>query len=307
MKITADAGIPFLRGALEPYATMQYAAELTPSLIADSDALIVRTRTRCDAALLDGSAVKQIATATIGFDHIDLAYCFEHDIAVHTAAGSNARGVLQYMAAVLCRLVSDPRGVRLGVVGAGHVGSLVEAYAKKWGFEVMVCDPPLGREYTLEQVAAKSDILTFHVPLNTQTHHMRFKTDALIVNTSRGEVIPPHALHGNRYVFDVWQGEPTVDRRLLQGALLATPHIAGYSLQGKANATAAVVRALMPSLKDWYPAGIRPSRPREISWAELRASIQHYFDIAAQSDALKAAPECFESMRNNYVYREEYF
>ena len=176
MKIVADNAIPFLKGVLEPYARVEYLPGKTIATadVRDADALIVRTRTRCDAALLEGSSVKLIATATIGFDHIDTEYCRRHGIEVATAAGCNARGVLQYVAAALVRLSRvqawEPTDKTLGIVGVGHVGSLVEAYARTWGFRVVACDPPReerehGGFLPLEEVACQADILTFHLSL----------------------------------------------------------------------------------------------------------------------------------------------
>ena len=297
--------------------------------VRDADALIVRTRTRCDAALLEGSSVKLIATATIGFDHIDTEYCRRHGIEVATAAGCNARGVLQYVAAALVRLSRvqawEPADKTLGIVGVGHVGSLVEAYARTWGFRVVACDPPReerehGGFLPLEEVACQADILTFHTPLDDTTRHMagaklfeRMKPGSILINTSRGEVVDGQALResGLQYVLDVWEHEPDLDPLLLRDALLATPHIAGYSAQGKANATALSVRTIgryfgLP-LGEWYPSNIAPSRPRAISWQELCDTIDDRFDIAAESRRLKENPEKFETIRNEYRYREEYF
>lgn len=292
-------------------------------------ALIVRTRTRCDAALLDGSRVRFIATATIGFDHIDLDYCRRRQIGVATAAGCNARGVLQWIAAVLHHLSQrdgwHPAEKTLGVVGAGHVGELVRRYAASWGFRVLTCDPPRaareggGDFVPLEEVARHCDLVTFHTPLDATTRRMadeallrQLKPKAVVINSSRGEVVDGDALlrSGRPYILDVWEHEPDIDRRLLAGAILATPHIAGYSAQGKANATAmavgAVARRFALPLEGWYPA-VAPSHPRPIGWDELAATIGARYDIAAESDTLKRHPERFEALRNGYSYREEYF
>ena len=143
MKIIADSAIPFLRGVLEPYAEVEYlpGSRIDDAAVRTADALAVRTRTRCDAALLAGSRVRLIATATIGFDHIDTAWCRAQGIGVATAAGCNARGVLQWVAAVLAHLSArdgwHPAERTLGVVGVGHVGSLVAHYAAAWGFRVV--------------------------------------------------------------------------------------------------------------------------------------------------------------------------
>ena len=207
MKIIADSAIPFLQGVLEPWAEVRYlpGSEIAPEEVRDADALLIRTRTRCDERLLGGSRVRLIATATIGFDHIDTAWCAAHGIRVCTAAGCNARGVLQWAGAVLAHLARtqgwQPAGRTLGVVGVGHVGSLVKEYAETWGFRVLCCDPPReAREHCgflpLEEVARQADILTFHTPLDDTTHRMagdalfaRMKPGAVILNSSRGEVV----------------------------------------------------------------------------------------------------------------------
>lgn len=331
MKIVADSAIPFLRGVLEPYAEMIYlpGSAIAPGDVRDADALFVRTRTRCDATLLAGSRVRFIATATIGFDHIDLEYCRRQGIRVVTAAGCNARGVLQWIGAVLVFLSRtqgwQPERKTLGIVGVGHVGSLVKSYAEAWGFRVLCCDPPREERercgfLPLRTVAAEADLLTFHTPLDDTTQGLvsdellsRMKPGAIVINSSRGEVVDGSALlrSGHPCVLDVWEHEPRIDCVLLERTLLATPHVAGYSAQGKANATAMSVHSLarfydLP-LVNWYPGQVTPSVPRPISWQELCSTIGSACDIEAESRSLKANPGDFERMRDEYRYREEYF
>ena len=331
MKIIADSAIPFLEGVLEPHAEVRYppGKQITAADARDADALIIRTRTRCDATLLEGSRVRLIATATIGFDHIDLAWCAARGIHVATAAGCNARGVLQWIGAVHAHLSRTqgwkPADRTLGVVGVGHVGSLVRQYAEAWGFRVLACDPPReerehGGFLPLGKVAREADLLTFHTPLDASTRHMadaalfrKMKPGATVINSSRGEVMDGEALaaSGLQWVLDVWEHEPQIDARLLDRALLATPHIAGYSQQGKANATAMTVATLsrffsLP-LEGRYPPPVTPAAPRPISWEELCATIGTAYDIEAESRRLKARPEDFEALRDHYAYREEYF
>lgn len=331
MKIVADSAIPFLRGVLEPFAEVEYlpGAAVSAADVRDADALIVRTRTRCGEELLAGSRVRMIATATIGFDHIDTAWCAAHGIRVATAAGCNARGVLQWVGAVLVHLARmqgwRPEERTLGVVGVGHVGSLVKQYAEAWGFRVLGCDPPREERercgfLPLAEVARQADILTFHTPLDDSTRHMAneklfsgMKPGAVVVNSSRGEVVDGEALlrSGRPCVLDVWEHEPNLDPGVLAHTLLATPHIAGYSEQGKANATAMSVASLarffgLP-LEGWYPPEAAPSAPRPISWQELCTTIQAVYDIEAESRRLKLHPEDFETLRDRYAYRREYF
>lgn len=331
MKIVADNAIPFLDGVLEPFAEVcrRPGREICAEDVRDADALVIRTRTRCDETLLAGSRVRMIATATIGFDHIDLAWCRRNGIEVATAAGCNARGVLQWVAAVLALLARrqgwTPGQRTLGVVGVGHVGSLVKSYAEAWGFRVLCCDPPREERercgfLPLEEVARQADILTFHTPLDDSTRHMAgewlfrmMKPGAVLLNSSRGEVVDGEALlrSGLEWVLDVWEHEPQPDPELLRRALVATPHIAGYSLQGKANATALAVAALARKfglpVEGWYPPEVTPSQPRAISWQELVRTIVGAYDIEAESRRLKQQPSAFESLRDRYDYRQEYF
>ena len=330
LKIIIDKAIPFIVGVFEPYAKVEYieGKSFTPSIIADADALIIRTRTKCNSSLLDGSRVRFIATATIGFDHIDLEYCKEYNIGVSTSAGCNARAVLQWVAATLAHLAQSegwcPSAKTLGVVGVGNVGSLVARYATLWGFRVICCDPPRykaegGAFKTLDEVAAEADIITFHTPLNSTTYHIvnaeilsKTKADAIIINSSRGEVVDGDALKmsGRKYVLDVWEKEPNLDIELLRDSKLASSHIAGYSLQGKAIATQmavrAVAKALSLPLEDWV--GATPLvEPRDIGWEEMLKTISAYMDIASESNFLKTNREKFEQIRDNYAYRTEYF
>lgn len=344
MKIVADCDIPFIRGVFEPFCEVVYlrGSDIGPADVRDADALIVRTRTRCGRELLESSRVRLVATATVGFDHIDTAFCAAAGIEVATAAGSNARAVLQWYAAALvfccARQGLSPAGTTVGVVGTGNVGSLVARYSEQWGFDVMCCDPPLERKgakpaagqrfYGFGELAPRCDVITFHTPLirtgGDATFHMAgggffdsLRPGAVIMNASRGEVADGaawlEAVSAGRChaAIDTWEDEPAPDPRLIEAAALSTPHIAGYSRQGKANASAAAVHAVahrfgMP-LTDWFPAEVKQVSPRAIGWDELRNSIAGYFDIDRESAVLKAHPRDFERTRCDYNYRDEYF
>ena len=331
MKVIIDKAIPYIQGVLEPFAEVLYrdGIAFSPEEVRDADMLIIRTRTRCNEALLKSSKVKLIATATIGFDHIDLDYCAANGITVTTAAGCNAAGVLQWVAAALAMLSErdgwQPKDRTLGIVGVGNVGKLVEQYARTWGFNVLRCDPPRqeregGDFLPLERVVAESDIITFHTPLDSTTYHLineniiaQMRPDATIINASRGEVADTNSLvnASQSLLIDVWEHEPNIDPMLLNKALVTTPHIAGYSAQGKANATVSVVAAAAQHfslpLEGWYPSEVKPAMRKDITWEQMCNTIEQYCDLAAQSSELKAHPEQFESLRNNYNYREEYF
>ena len=331
MKVVIDNAIPYIQGVLEPYAEVLYrpGASFSADDVRDADALIIRTRTRCSGELLDSSRVKLIATATIGFDHIDLDYCRDRGIEVVTAAGCNAAGVLQWVSAALAMLAKrdgwQPQQRTLGIVGVGNVGKLVEKYARAWGFNVLRCDPPRkeregGDFLSLEEVVTNSDIITFHTPLDSTTYHLinehiisLMRPNAVIINASRGEVADTAALlkAQQSLMIDVWEREPNIDKNLLAKAIVSTPHIAGYSAQGKANASAAAVRAIAErfalSLTEWYPHEVQRVERQDISWQRMCDTIEEYCDLAAESARLKSGEENFEAMRNNYHYREEYF
>lgn len=340
--IVADCDIPFLQGVLEPYAEVRYlkGSEITAQDVQNAEVLITRTRTQCNEKLLAGSRMRLIATATIGFDHIDLDYCHTHDIQVTTAAGCNARGVLQYVMAVLLRFAAaegwQPQQRTLGIVGVGHVGSLIAEYGKLFGFRVLCCDPPRMREnpslgfLSLEELLPQCDIVTLHVPYSqtgpdrtagmaSSDFFAQMRSGADFINCSRGPVMQDEALLQalrsgklNHIAIDTWNHEPNLDPELLQRALCATPHIAGYSIQGKAAGTAAVVQAVARlygwPLQTWYPNEVIPTIPNHtITWVDLQQEMGHYFDIVSETDELKSHPERFEQMRNHYTYRTEFF
>lgn len=344
MKILIDEFVPYAEEALAPYAEvlMVDGRRLSPKEVADADALIVRTRTRCDASLLSGArGLKFVGTATIGYDHIDQPYLASRGVKFTSAAGCNRRAVLQWVAAVLAHLAEvqgwRPEERTLGVVGVGNVGSLVADYARSWGFRVLCSDPPREQRegldekegfVSLERLVREADIVTFHTPLirggENPTFHLAdnsllglMKEGATLINASRGEVADTNALiaHSHRLTLciDVWEGEPdAISRELLEVAEIATPHIAGYSLQGKANASAIVIDSLaerlgIEALRGWYPEGVRPSTPRSIGWQEMRERIDSHCHLREETERMRQNPGDFECRRNTYPLREEFF
>ena len=331
MKVLIDRAIPFVQGVLEPFAEVEYldGNAFTREAVHDADALIIRTRTRCNEALLSESKVQFIATATIGFDHIDLDYCHSHNIAVTTSAGCNARGVLQWVSSALAILAKRdgfrPEERTLGIVGVGNIGKLVKEYAERWGFKTLCSDPQREERegvgfLSLEEVLKGADIVTLHTSLNPTSYHLineqnisLLRENAVLINASRGECVATEATRRNDliYITDVWENEPDIDSELLAKSLITTPHIAGYSAQGKANASAMAVQALahhfdLP-LKEWRPSEVATITPREISWEEMCAEIGDYCDLESESRELRQNPKKFEYLRNNYRYREEFF
>lgn len=348
IKIIADEKIPFLKGALEPFAEVFYfpGKEISNEILRNADALITRTRTICNKELLEGTQVKFIATATIGFDHIDTKYCKQNNIQWTNAPGCNSGSVMQYMASVLVRLAlkydfsfSDKT---LGIIGHGNVGSKVSRLAKALGFKVLINDPPLHRSgllahhVSLEEIKEKADIITFHVPLNKngldKTLHLvdqqfmnTLKASTILINSSRGNVFDTDALKialkqkmVKGVVLDVWENEPNIDLELLGLLDFATPHIAGYSADGKAKGTAMSVQAISDffgfGLRDWFPENIPAlsNKVIEIDANEddedksLMKCILSSYDIQSDHKRLINSVDTFEKQRGEYPLRREF-
>jgi erythronate-4-phosphate dehydrogenase len=340
MKIVADRNIPFFEGVFEPYAEVIYkeGQDISADDVKDADALVVRTRTRCDASLLEGSSVKLIATATIGTDHIDLEYCASRGIDVHNAQGCNAGGVMQYVFSALYG-VSARKAIKLedavfGVIGVGNVGRKVAALAEYLGFKVLKCDPPRAEaegpdEFcSLEYLLANSDVVSLHVPLEDSTKGMAdedffkiMRPGSIFINAARGEVVVDAALKlalpkFGAVIIDTWNNEPDVDEELLDMVDVATPHIAGYSYQGKQNGTASAVQAVagffgIAQLYDFYPYSDLPEHePVKLdlkgkNQGEIAAVFQYNYPIFTDDFRFRMEPGNFEKMRSNYQYRRE--
>jgi erythronate-4-phosphate dehydrogenase len=345
--IVADNNIPFLPGALDNVARMIYlpASEINRKGIKGADALIIRTRTICDEKLLKGTPVKFIASATIGSDHIDAEFCAANRIAWTNAPGCNSASVEQYVASALAEIIRIEKkpfsDISLGIIGAGNVGSKVASMARYLGMKTLVNDPPrervegAGHFVSLGRLLAESDVVTIHVPLTRTgpdvTFHLsdreffkKMKKGSWFINTSRGEVVDSkslieavksHQLAG--VVLDVWENEPDIDRELLRLAHLSTPHIAGYSADGKANGTAMSVRSISHffdlGLKNWYPEDIPAPAATKIQLSCQNKPIEEVFceisrfayDIMKDSVRLKIFPGEFEIQRENYPVRRE--
>ena len=376
MKIVADSKIPYLKGLLEPVAQeVLYVpgGEINSDAVRDAQVLLTRTRTHCDSRLLEGSAVEFIGTATIGTDHIDLDYCRSRGIKVVNAPGCNAPAVAQWVHASILQWVKAckiDRQLTLGVVGVGHVGSIVARWAQQLGFRVLLNDPPLaegagtgdrdrelgivdrdresgivdcgsgidvvgqGRTgsdisslflekslpsplHPLSLLQQECDIITFHTPLTRDgdypTWHLcdeaflnGLKRCRIIINAARGAVCDNEALlrwHGD-IALDCWEGEPAINTELLDKAFVATPHIAGYSLQGKQRGTAMIVEAL----NRHYGWNIKPVQAAKPFCGAEHVSPQAILDSynpLADTALLKSSPETFESQRNSYNLRHE--
>ncbi len=347
MKVVADKHIPFLKGLLEPYCRVEYyePQNITNEKIRDADALIIRTRTRCDKTLLENTKVRFIATATIGYDHIDTQYCSENGIHWTNAPGCNAGSVMQYVAATLVSLQKKYgfhfSEKKIGIIGYGNVGKKVAHFAATIGMPILINDPPLQRTLglkhlvELDELLQTVDIITLHVPLNKEgkdkTYHLfdeslfsRIRHGTILINTARGEVIDTKALIKaiekgiiSDVVLDVWENEPLIEKKLLNKVYIGTPHIAGYSIDGKANATLMSVEALKKffhiPLSEIHLKLPLPEEEKilldntQLTFEEMIFnSIIHTYDIRKDFEALLSQPSTFEKLRTYYPVRREF-
>ncbi len=352
MIIAIDEAIPYLQSALAPLGKVRtfLGRSVRAVEVRDAQVLIVRSVTRVDSALLEGSAVQFVGTVTIGTDHLDLEYLDRHKICVANAAGCNAMAVSEWVVAALLEFAArsgwELSDKLIGIVGVGHIGSLVEKKASALGMQVLLCDPPL-RESTgdtrfgfLDDVL-DADILTLHVPLATQgpypTYHMidervlkRLSRRQLLVNSSRGPVVNglglKSALSQHRIagaLLDVWEGEPSIDAELLALSDLGTCHIAGWSLDGKVRGTAMIYEALRNFLgikAEWDASGLLPSSrslrfPSVVRGQEaIRLIVRDAYDIMKDDAALRSLPKAqsgmvvqgFDRLRDGYPFRPEF-
>ena len=325
MKIVIDTHIPFIADAvrrewLQVDICPMEPEQIDAAAVREADVLIVRTRTKVNEALLAGSNVQLVCTATIGYDHIDTAWCDARNVRWTSCPGCNAQAVCDYIEQALKEIKDNGQWTMdhfvptIGIVGVGHVGSLVAKMAERKGLKVLLNDPPKGIGVSLDFIAQNCDIITFHVPLTANhqspisnhqypTFHLcdeaflnRCKPGALIINAARGGVVDEQALlrSGHPYILDTWENEPDLNPQVLQNALRASMHIAGYSLEGKRNASQMCLDAVVAHFglpKICLPP-VAPD-PSSLSdhWLE---------DITRQ---LKAQPGQFEQLRKNYPLR----
>lgn len=345
MKIVADNTVPYLKGIAEPIADVTYlnSNEFTPENIHDADALIVRSIDKCTRKLLEGSRVKLITTATIGFDHIDIQYCEEAGITWKNAPGCNAVSVAQYVLASLLTIAlrrnETLQGKTIGIVGVGHVGKEVEKLCTAYGMHVLRNDPPRAEQegeegfVSLDTIAREADIISFHTPLTKEgrfaTRHLadeaffdKTRKKPWLVNASRGAVHDTPALLAalksgkiGEAVIDCWENEPAIDRELLGLAAIATPHIAGFSADGKANGTRTCLEHIqrffhlkIEKLKEVVPP--TPAHPvidlAGVGDHRIEHAILQTFDPLTVDKALREAPEKFEWFRANYHHPREF-
>ncbi|HEY4786754.1 MAG TPA: 4-phosphoerythronate dehydrogenase PdxB [Bacteroidales bacterium] len=348
MKVVADNKIPFLQGVLEPFADVVYlpGSEIAREHLMDADALITRTRTKCNEKLLSGTKVKFIATATIGFDHIDTDWCEKNGIFWTNAAGCNSGSVYQYIASVLVAL-SKKQGFNfadrsLGIIGVGNVGRKIVKLGEWLGMRVLLNDSPRQRKegpcsyISLDGIIRECDIITCHVPLNMEgtdkTYHMidekilrKLHPETILINSSRGEVVDNQALKSilkekkiAGAVLDVWENEPNIDKELVDLLDIVSPHIAGYSADGKANGTSMSVQALSKFFKlpltRWFAEDIPIPENNRLTidckgksvQEVLSEAIMFTYKVEEDDARLRSSLETFEKQRGNYPLRREF-
>lgn len=341
LRIVADESIPFLEGVLDKYADVVFkrGSDISRDDIVNADALLIRTRTRCDRNLLEGTRVSMIASATIGTDHIDLDYCRGRGIEVTNASGCNAGGVMQYVFSALYGACAHNgislSGKTFGIIGVGNVGKRVEEMARYLGFDVLLCDPPRAEAegpedfVDLDTLLSGSDIVTIHTPLLPSTRNMaderffqKMRLGAIFINAARGEIVDEEALMEaipkmGAVIIDTWNNEPFANRELVRMVDVATPHIAGYSYQGKMNGTAMAVQAVarrfgIYQLYDFYPKKLPEDVPQKLNIAhksqgEIAATFQYNYPVFTDDFMFRTNVEAFEELRKNYHYRREIY
>ncbi|GGA75897.1 erythronate-4-phosphate dehydrogenase [Neiella marina] len=348
MRILADENMPYVEELFSPYGDVIRAPgrDICPSMLVDVDVLLVRSVTKVNADLLSqANKLHFVGTATIGTDHVDLKLLQQRGISFTNAPGCNAYAVCDYVLSSLL-LIAERRqlqlhGLTMGVVGIGNIGTRLLPRLRALGLQVLVNDPPRAaaepdfHSTPLEQVLQQADIITFHVPLQRDGEHSTFhliaaeqlemmKPDAILINACRGEVIDNQALlrHLTRHpklsvVLDVWENEPNPNNELLRAVDIATPHIAGYSQEGKAFGTSIVydhwaklhgfalanVQALLP--KPDLAAMTLSAAPNQ---AVLKQLVQAVYDVRNDDERMRhhsQQPEYFDRLRKTYPLRRE--
>lgn len=355
MKIVGDAAIPFIEEAFGGFGTLSKleSKSIDKSAVRDADALIIRSETKVDEKLLSGSKVRFVGTATIGTDHVDVECLRKKNIAFASAPGSNANAVVQYVLASLFLMARRKqvllKGKTLGVVGVGNVGSKIVRVGEKLGMKVLQNDPPLERishnpRFISLDDLMTSDFITVHVPLTRlgpdPTFHLfdkkrlsLMKKGSALINSSRGGVVDNASLKTCLFdgtigdaVLDVWENEPNFDTELLSVCDIGTPHIAGYSIEGKVNATKMILQAFCNhfGLMEFSDFAYVVSQPqnriitidgRIVESEEVLANIiSECYDIERDDRALRAVKtiepdergKFFKRLRAEYNFRHEF-
>jgi len=355
VKIIADANIPFVKDCFSSIGEVEVfpGREIRPDVVGDADCLLVRSVTRVDSDLLAGSRVRFVGTATIGFDHIDIEYLMRNNIGFASAPGSNANSAVEYVIAGLLEIGRKYKirldGKSIGIVGVGNVGSRVAKKCAALDMKVLLNDPPLQREsgdtkYLPLEELYECDFITLHTPLTfggiDKTFHLAdekffksLKAGCVFFNTSRGGVVDTEALKASvrsgqleTTVLDVWDDEPNIDTELLEMVDIGTPHIAGYSLDGKIAGMIMIYKAVCEyfglnakfDVEDFLPEPPVPQIKIEPAAGSeqdvLRGAVEKIYRISEDDLNLRQIldkpaekrGEFFDNLRENYPVRREF-
>lgn len=352
MQIITDENIAYAGEAFSTLGTVHQlpGRGITRESLANADALIIRSVTKVDAALLEGTSVRFVGTATIGTDHIDLPYLRSKGITFTDAKGCNADAVAEYVWTAIfhpaLRTGKRLQDLTIGICGVGNIGSRIRNTATALGMGVVLCDPPLKDEtgsddYRPLHELRDADIVTFHTPYTIggkyPTHHLAdeaffrsLKDGSIVINASRGEVADNAALarvaadKGLKLVLDVWEGEPSVHHPLLEQSLIASPHIAGYTLEGKINGTSMVYKALskFAGMNGSWTAPHPPVehservlQPGKDAWGAVGDLLCSIYEPLRDTEAMKQMMKMsdsegrahFDQLRKHYPLRREFF
>lgn len=342
MRIVIDRTIPFMEGVFEPYAEVVYkdGPGIVREDILDADALIIRTRTKCDARTLKGSRLKIIATVTSGTENIDVDYCREHGIFFKNASGCNAGAVANYVFSALfgsaARNSISLTDKTIGIIGMGSTGQRVEQMGRSLGFKIIRHDPRKSeiewytQFHSLDELLELSDIVTLHLPLTPENKGLadasffsRMKDGAFFINTAQGDLVVEQDLieaipRLGPVAIDTWSHEPSINTMLMNAVDIATPHIAGYSMQGKQIGSAMAVRSVarflrIEDLYEFYPrTDILEYQAvkldiREKTQGQIASMIQYNYPIFTDDFMFRMNPTRFEQLRTNYQYRREFY
>ncbi len=347
MQILADENIPFVNETFAKLGKVRTISgrNLNSADLAEAEVLLVRSVSQVNEKLLSGSAVRFVGTATIGLDHIDLNYLEEQGIGFAYAPGCNAIAVSEYLISALL-IIAERQGFKLadktvGIIGCGNVGSRVFHKMEALGVNCLLYDPPLAEKKTTKfnfvdlNTVLSADIITLHIPLEkTGTYPTanlvnadflaKLRKDVILINTSRGGIIDEAALietlNANpkmSIILDVWENEPNINPLLLQRAAFGTPHIAGYSFDGKVRGTEMLYTAACKYFQHNEPANISlPSPPlKGLSFSKtiddevaIQTAVLASYDVRRDDAALRRIRQSseFDYLRKNYPVRREF-
>jgi erythronate-4-phosphate dehydrogenase len=354
LRIVADENMPLVKEFFEEFGEIKFlpGRSITADDVRDADILLVRSITRVDETLLKGSRVRFVGTATIGFDHIDVDYLKKNKIGFACAPGCNASSVVEYVISTLSVLAEQGQfnlhEKTVGIVGVGNVGELLQKRLTQIGIHCVCNDPPRtakGEEgfIGLDELMRMADIVTIHTPLikegEYKTHHLfdaprlnELKAHAILINTARGSVVDNNVLrellekrHDVRAVLDVWENEPDINLDLLHKTAIATPHIAGYSLDGKIRGTEMIYKAVcrhfgLPVRKKAGQFAPDPALEK-LNFSEdqsideaLNIAIRSCYDVRRDDASMRDAAcrfntafgSAFDNLRKNYPVRREF-